>query len=103
MNNIPKLYYTMGGAVAQKAIAGFNEMMSEYVGGNIAAQITKAGKTELIGETLKEVTYWGSVASLYQVLKELERIKITPQMAPFFTENTKQEMKNRIVQILSSL
>jgi hypothetical protein len=36
-------------------------------------------------------------------LAALEAIHVTPEMAPFFTNTTKQEMKNRIVQILSSL
>lgn len=103
MNNIPQPYIDLGSAVAQKAITGFNAMMTEFVGGNIATQITRAGKTELIGNTLKEVAYWGSVASLYQVFSELEKIQITPEMAPFFTEHTRQEMKNRVVQILSTL
>lgn len=93
----------MGSVVAQRAVAGFTEMMAEYVGGNIVSQITKAGKTQLIGDTLKEVVYWGNLASLYQVLGALERVKVTPEMAPFFTEATKQEMKNRVVQILSAL
>jgi len=103
MNNIPKPYIDAGSAVAQKAIAGFQAMMTEFVGGNIATQITKAGKTELIGNTFREVQYWGSVASLYQAMAALEAIHVTPEMAPFFTNTTKQEMKNRIVQILSSL
>lgn len=103
MNNIPKPYISAGSAIAMKAKAGFDDMMQEFVGGNIATQITKAGKTELIGNAFKEVYYWGEAASLYQVLSELEKIQITPEMAPFFTENTKQEMKNRIVQILSTL
>lgn len=103
MNNIPQPYIQAGSAAAVKATAGFNAMMAEYVGGNIATQITKAGKTELIGQTFKEVSYWGGVASLYQVFTALEKIVITPDMAPFFTESTRQEMKNRVVQILSTL
>ena len=103
MNNVPKPYFDAGSTVAQKALAGFTAMMNEYIGGNIATQITKAGKTELIGQILKEVSYWGSVASLYQVYSALEAIKVTPEMAPFFTEATKQEMKNRVIQILSTL
>lgn len=103
MNNIPKSYVDAGSAAARKAIAGFDLMMEEYVGGNIAMQITKTGKTELIGNAFKNVVYWGSVASLYQVIEALEDITPTPEMAPFFTEATKQEMKNKVIQILSSL
>lgn len=103
MNNIPKAYSDIGSAVAQKAINAFTAMMAEYVGGNIVSQITKAGKTQLIGDALKETLYWGNAASLYQVLGALERVKVTSEMAPFFTEATKQEMKNRVVQILSTL
>lgn len=103
MNNIPKPYITAGSIIAKKAIADFELMMEEFVGGNIAMQITKFGKTELIGETFKNVQYWGSVASLYQVFNALEKINVTPEMAPFFTEKTKQEMKNRIVEIISRL
>lgn len=103
MNDVPAPYIAAGSAVALKAKAGFDAMMLDYVGGNIATQITKAGKAELIGKAFERVIFWGQAASLYEVFKELEKIKVTPEMAPFFTEATKQEMKNRIVQILSSL
>jgi hypothetical protein len=103
MNDIPKPYIDAGATVATKAKAAFDAMMLEFLGGNIATQITRAGKTELLGETFKDVQYWGSIASLYEVYKSLEKIKPTPEMAPFFTEKTKREMKNRIVEILSTL
>lgn len=101
--NIPPHLVIIGAAKVAKAKAEFDKLVNEIAGENIIAQITAAGKTKLIADTLKEVAYYGSQGSLWEVYAAVEKIKITPEMAPFLTEERKQAFKNRIIKIISSL
>jgi hypothetical protein len=101
--NIPPYLVSIGSAKAAKAKEEFNKLVNEVAGENIIGQITAAGKTKLIADALKDVVYYGSQGSLWEVYSAIEKIEITPEMAPFLTEERKQLLKNRVIQIISSL
>lgn len=103
MADIPQIYIDIGAAKQQKAIALFSSLMSQYAGENIIRQITAAGKTELIGNAVRDVLFWGQTGSLYEVYRALEKMIITPDMGPFLTEEKRQLFKNKIVEMISSL
>ena len=101
--NIPPQLVAIGAAKVAKAKEEFSKLVDEVAGENIIAQITAAGKTKLIADALKDVAYYGSQGSLWEVFYAVEKVQITPEMAPFLTEERRQRFKNRIIQILSSL
>lgn len=101
--NIPPHLVIIGAAKVAKAKEEFSKLVNEVAGENIIAQITAAGKTKLIADALKDVAYYGSQGSLWEVYSATEKIKITPEMAPFLTEERRQNFKNRIIAIISSL
>jgi hypothetical protein len=70
---------------------------------NIAMGITASGKTKLIADTLAPVMVYGASGSLWEAYQALDQIKVTPQMAPFITQDRIQWMKNQLIQILGSL
>lgn len=101
--NIPKYLVIYGAGKIKKAQDGFNSLIAEFGGENVIAQITTAGKTKLIGDAVRDVMYYGSTGSLWEAYKAVEDIVITEEMAPFLTEQRKQDFKNRLIQILSGL
>lgn len=101
--NIPPYLRIYGASKIKKAQDGFNNLIAEFGGENVIAQITAAGKTKIIGDAVRDVMYYGSTGSLWECYKAVEEIKITPEMAPFLTEQRKQNFKNRLIGILSSL
>lgn len=100
---VPQQYIIIGAAKVAQAKAGFDKLINEFGGENVIAQITAAGKTKLIADAMKDVMFYGSTGSLWEVYVAAERVQITPEMAPFLTEQRRQEFKNRIVQLISSL
>lgn len=74
-----------------------------FVAENLAIGIKGSGKTKLIADAMKEVSFYASTGSLYEVYDALEKVVITTEMAPFLTEGRKQYLKNRIISILNSL
>lgn len=100
---IPDYLIQYGASKIAKAQVSFNDLVAQYAGSNVIQQITAAGKTKLIGETLKDVMYWGQTGSLWECYRAVEAVKITPEMAPFLTEEIRQQFKNKLVEILSGL
>lgn len=100
---IPDYLIQIGAAKIQKAQQSFNALLLDFAGANVIQRITDAGKTELIGHAVRDVLFWGQSGSLWEAYKATERVIITPEMSPFLTEETKQQFKNRIIEILSSL
>lgn len=100
---IPPYLTAYGASKIKKAQDGFNSLIAEFGGQNVIAQITAAGKAKLIGDAVRDVMYYGSSGSLWEAYKATEQIEITPEMAPYLTEQRKQDFKNRLIQILSGL
>lgn len=101
--NVPDYLSNIGASKVTKAQQGFADLVRSYAGANIIMQITAAGKTKLIGDAVQEVLYWGSTGSLWEAYCAIERIEITPEMAPFMTGALKQEFKNKVIELISSL
>ena len=103
MSLVPPQYIIIGAAKVAKARDGFNKLINELAGENLVAQITAADKTKLISDAVKDVLYYGNSGSLWEAFIATERIVITPEMAPYLTEQRKNEFKNRLVALISSL
>lgn len=100
---VPKQYMIIGEAKVAAAKTKFIKLLDEFAGENLIAQITAVGKTKLIADAVRDVVYYGSNGSLWEAYVATEKAVITPEMAPFLTEARKQEFKNKIVEIISSL
>jgi hypothetical protein len=100
---VPPQYIIIGAAKVQKAKDGFNKLINEMAGENLIAQITAAGKTKIISDAVKDVLVYGNSGSLWEAYIAVEKIAITPEMAPYLTEVRKQEFKNKIIELISSL
>lgn len=100
---VPPQYMIIGAAKVQKAKDGFNQLINEFAGENLIAQITAAGKTKFIADAVKDVIYYGSSGSLWEAYVATEKVVITPEMAPFMDGSRKAEFKNRLIQLISSL
>lgn len=100
---IPDYLIQYGAAKIEKAQVAFNTLVAQYAGANIIQQITAAGKTNLIGNALRDVMYWGQTGSLWECYKAVEAVTITPEMAPFLTEEAKKQFKNKLIEILATL
>src|SRR5271166_6270307 len=61
---------------------------------NMALGITTSGKTKLITDAMWPVMVYGSAGSLWEAYDALDKIIITPQMAPFITQARINWMKN---------
>lgn len=101
--SLPPYLIALGASKVAKAQQAFANLTLQYAGTNVIQQITAAGKTQLIGEAVRDAMYWGSTGSLWECYKAVENIKITPEMAPFLTESIKQDFKNKLIEIISSL
>jgi len=103
MSLVPAQYIIIGATKVAKARVAFDDLLNKFAGENVVAGVTAAGKTKILSDAFSEVARYGSQGSLWEAYVAIEKIKITPEMAPYFTETRKQEMKNQIIQIISSL
>lgn len=103
MSLVPEQYIIIGADKIAKARAAFDTVINRFGGENAVAGITNAKKTKLISDALEDVARYGTQGSLWEAYVALEHVKITSEMAPYLTESRKQEMKNKIIEILSSL
>lgn len=100
---VPPQYIIIGAGKVAKAKEGFTKLINDFSGENLVAQITAAGKTKLLADAVSDVIYYGNSGSLWEAYVATEKIVITPEMAPYLTEARRQEFKNRIIEIISSL
>jgi hypothetical protein len=101
--NIPDYLRIYGASKVQQSKDSFNRIINDFGGENVIAQITASGKTKLISDTVKDILYYGSIGSLWEAYVATEQVVITPEMAPFLTEQRKQQFKNRLIEAISSL
>ena len=103
MSLVPPQYIALGASKVKQAQDLFSQIVQEFAGENLLAQITAAGKTKLIQDAVQEVLDYGNAGSLWEAYAAIERVKITPEMAPFLTGARKMEFKNKLVEALSKL
>lgn len=83
-------------AIVSKAKEFANEIMNIAAAENILMGITQVGKTKLIADTLRDVTYYLQSGSLYEAMTSIDAVVITAEMAPFITSSRLLEFKNKI-------
>lgn len=103
MATIPPYLIQIGADKVNKAKTLFGTLINQYAGANLIQQITAAGKTKLIADAVRDVMYYGTTGSLWEAYSAVEAIQVTPEMAPFITEDIKQDFKNKLIGIISSL
>ena len=101
--NIPQPEYNVCLEVVLAAQVAWAGMVAQFAAENIAMGITQANKTQLIASALQEVLTYGATGSLWQAYAALSNVVVTPEMAPFLTEDRIQWMKNQMIQAISSL
>ena len=81
----------------------FNNLVIAFAAENVIMGITSSGKTALIASTLQQVMYYGTTGSLWEAYNALEHVVVTPEMAPFLTQDRLNWMKNQIQQAIANL
>ena len=89
--------------VVNNAINGWHNLVVTVAAENIAMGISQQGKTKLVADTLMTVMLYGSTGSLLQAYQALDAIVITPEMAPYITEDRRIWMKHQIMKIIATL
>lgn len=100
---MPQAAYNQCLAIVLSAQAAWAGMVQQFAAENIAMGITQAGKTQLISDALEQVLVYGSSGSLWQAYAALNEVVVTPEMAPYLTEERIQWMKNIMIQAISGL
>lgn len=100
---IPQQSYNRCLQIVTNAQKQWAQLVAGFAAENIAMGITQEGKTLLISKALYEVAVYGSQGSLWQAYDALSRVDITPEMAPFITEERIQWMKNKMIESISNL
>lgn len=101
--NLPEYLLVIGSGKASKAQIEFGKLVQRYAGANMIKGITASGKTQKVSEAVERVLFWGSQGSLWEAYKAASHVVITPEMAPFLTEEIRMEFKNELVRIISTL
>lgn len=97
----PTMQYLASKAV--KAQAEWQILEIAFIAENIAMGITQLGKTKLIADTFEKVMIYGQAGSLWEALNAIDAIVITPEMAPFVTQDRVNWFKNQLQQAIASL
>jgi hypothetical protein len=101
--NIPDPTYQRCLQIFDNAFNAWHDLIRTIAAENIAMGITQQNKTKYIADILMPVMLYGQTGSLWEAYHALDAIKITPDMAPFITEDRRAWMKNQLIQIISSL
>lgn len=101
--HVPDPQYQRCQQIFDNAFNSWHELIRTIAAENIAMGITQQKKTKLIADALIPVMLYGSTGSLWEAYHALDAIVITPEMAPFITEDRKNWMKNQLIAIISSL
>lgn len=100
---VPPQFIPIGSAKVKQAQSLFAQIVQDFAGENLIAQIMASGKAELIQDAIAEVLFYGNAGNLWGAYIAVERVKITPEMAPFLDGSRKGEFKDRLIQALSTL
>jgi hypothetical protein len=69
----------------------------EFAAENIAMGITQAGKTRLIANAVKDISFFLSTGSIYEAANACDEVVITEDMAPFLTPTRAAAFKGKIL------
>jgi len=80
----------------QGAIQFGQNLIIQFASENVLMGITQAGKTKLIADTLKDVSYYLNSGSLYEADNAASLVQITEEMSPFLTPARITTFRNKI-------
>jgi hypothetical protein len=100
---IPDVPYARCQQIVTNAINGWHNIVVTVAAENVAMGITQQGKTKYIADIMMPVMMYGQTGSLWEAYNALNKIKVTPDMAPYITEARIEWMKNQLIQIIASL
>jgi len=93
---------TVNETIAKPVGDWIRDLLDDFLSENIAMGVTQAGKTALVGIALKDVSYWVSVKSLYEVMSAANAVNCTPDLAPFVTRARMNAFNARIINYLKT-
>jgi hypothetical protein len=100
--NISQPVYNKCLSTIQKAQATWILMVAEFAAENLALGIT-SDQALKVSAALNEVMFYGSEGSLHLAYEALSRVQVTDDMVPFLTADRIQWMRNKMIQVMSSL
>lgn len=100
---IPDAQFNRCTDIINNAMIAWHNLIVTVAAENIAMGISQLNKTKLIADAMIPVMLYGQTGSLWQAYQALDEIVITPEMAPFITEDRRLWMKNQLIAIISSL
>lgn len=100
---IPQPVFNECAGIVSLALNYWQQMIITFAAENIAMGITQAGKTQLISDALYQVSVYGSQGSLWQAYNALSEVVVTPEMAPFLTQDRISWMRNSMITIIAML
>lgn len=100
--NLPQYAYDKCLSVVQKAQSTWTILVAEFAAENLALGITK-DQAVLVGTALNQVMVYGAEGSLWLAYAALSEVVVTPEMAPFLTQDRVQWMRNKMIQVISGL
>ena len=101
--NIPDPQYQRCQQIVNNAINSWHNLVVTVAAENIAMGITQQQKTKYIADIMMPIMMYGQTGSLWEAYHALDAIQITPDMAPFITEERRAWMKNQLIEIISTL
>jgi hypothetical protein len=101
--NLPQPVMAECFQVATAASQGFQFLVYCFVAENIAMGITQTNIGPVIAEALAPVMIYGNNGALWEALAQLDKVVITPEMAPYLTNARRIWMKNQLTQLISEL
>src|SRR5271165_2241270 len=100
---IPDVPYNRCLQIATNIQNEWNTLVRIVIAENIAMGITSSGKTKLIADAMFPVMVYGSSGSLWEAYNAIDKIVVTPEMAPYITTARLNWMKNQIQQAIVSV
>ncbi len=83
-------------ALIHNAMRFFDDLMVSFAAENITLGITQAGKTKAVADYLQNILHYGQTGSLYEVINEIEALKIAglpTELEPFVTTSRLNSFK----------
>ena len=84
--------------ILSPAVAFATKITSRFTAENIAMGVTQVGKTVVIGDALRALSFWLDNGSLYAAIGEIQNIRagIQDAWAPFITLARMKDFENQI-------
>ncbi len=101
--NLPQPTMQYCAAKVLAAQQAFQVLVTAVAAENVAMGITSSGKTKIIADALEPVVFYGTTGSLWEAYNALQQVKVTPEMAPYLTQDRLNWMKNQLLAAIATL